>query len=131
MATAHGTFEVVSWDEETYERMLGKAKLTRAQVTQRFTGDISGRGSVQWLMAYARDGTAHFVGLQRVKGAIGNRKGTFVVETIGDFDGTVATWKARVVEGMATGDLVGLRGRRSFGAPHGSTALYELEYELG
>ena len=82
-------------------------------------------------MAYARNGTAHFVGLQRVKGAIGDRKGTFVVETIGDFDGTVAIWKARVVHAMATGDLVGLKGRGSFGAPHGSMASYELEYELG
>ena len=54
-----------------------------------------------------------------------------MVETIGDFDGTVATWKATVVEGMATGDLIGLRGSGSFGAPHGSTASYELEYELG
>ncbi|CAN5680710.1 hypothetical protein BH23CHL8_BH23CHL8_31210 [soil metagenome] len=26
MATAHGTFEVVSWDEEMYERMQGKSK---------------------------------------------------------------------------------------------------------
>ncbi len=125
------TFEVVSWNEETYERTRGKAELTRARVTQRFTGDVSGQGSVQWLMAYARDGTAHLVGLQRVKGSIGDRTGTFVVETIGDLDGTVATWKATVVHGMATGDLVGLRGRGTFGAPHGPTASYELEYELG
>lgn len=131
MTTARGAFEVASWDEEPYENMQGKAKLTRAQVTQKFTGDITGQGSVQWLMAYARDGTAHFVGLQRVKGAIGDRKGTFVVETIGDFDGTVATWRARVLAGMATGDLEGLRGTGTFGAPHGSNASYELDYELG
>ena len=131
MAVARGTFEIVSWEEEPYERMQGDSKLTRAAVTQRFTGDVTGEGSVQWLMAYSPAGTAHFVGLQRVKGAIGERKGTFVVETVGDFDGTVATWTATVVAGMATGDLEGLRGRGTFGAPHGPTASYELEYELG
>ncbi len=38
----------------------------------------------------------------------------------------LATWQARMVEGMTTGDLVGLRGRGSFGVPHGSTASHEL-----
>ncbi len=130
MRTARGTFEVVSWEEEPFEQLEEGAKLTRARVTQRFTGDITGQGSVQWLMAYAGDGTARFVGLQRVTGAIDDRAGTFVIQAIGVFDGTVATWTGTVLDGMASGALTGLRGDGSFGAPHGSTASYELEYEL-
>ena len=72
---------------------------------QTFTGDISGAGAARWLMSYAPDGKAHFVGLQHVDGAIQGRRGTFVLETIGDFDGHMARWRAGVVEGSAAGQL--------------------------
>jgi hypothetical protein len=94
---ARGSFELASWQEETYEDLGGGVKLTRASVTQRFEGDVAGAGAVEWLMAYRDDGTARFVGLQRVTGSIGDRQGSFVLETIGEFDGRVATWKGSVV----------------------------------
>jgi hypothetical protein len=128
MVKATGSFELASWDEETYEELEDGGKLTRASVTQQFSGDVEGDGAVQWLMAYRPDGTAHFVGFQRVRGAIGDRKGTFVLETIGDFDGKLATWRATVVPGSASGDLEGLTGTGEFGAPHGPKATFELEY---
>jgi hypothetical protein len=130
MAEAHGTFEVASWKEETYEDRDGNGKLTRAYVTQVFEGDILGEGATQWLMAYRGDGTAHFVGLQRVTGSIGNRLGSFVLETVGDFDGQIATWKASVVPGSGTDQLAGLVGEGSFGAAHGSKASFELRYRF-
>lgn len=130
MTKAKGSFELASWDEKTYEDLGGGAKLTRASVTQTFEGDIEGDGAVQWLMAYRRDGTARFVGLQRVSGSIGKRKGSFVLETTGDFDGKMATWEASVVPGSATGNLEGLAGRGTFGAPHGPKASFEVEYHF-
>jgi hypothetical protein len=130
MADAHGSFEVASWKEETYEDRDGHGKLTRASVTQTFKGDVQGEGAAEWLMAYRADGTAHFVGLQRVTGAIADRRGSFVLETIGDFDGTMARWKASVVPGSGTDQLSGLAGEGSFGAPHGSIASFELSYSL-
>jgi hypothetical protein len=130
VTTAKGSFEVTSWDEETYEER-GSAKLTRAQVGQRFQGDVAGDGAAQWLMSYRPDGTARFVGLQRVTGEIGGRKGSFVLETIGDFDGSVAKWDASVVEGSGADGLEGLTGGGSFEAPMGSTASFTLDYQLG
>ena len=130
MAEAQGSFEVASWNEETYQERDGNGKLTRASVTQTFKGDIEGDGAVEWLMAYRPDGTAHFVGLQTVTGSIDARRGSFVLETIGDFDGKIATWKASVVPGSGTGDLEGLVGEGSFGAPHGSKASFELTYSF-
>jgi Protein of unknown function (DUF3224) len=127
---AHGSFVVASWSEDTYEDLGGGAKLTRASVTQTFEGDVAGNGAVEWLMVYRGDGTAHFVGLQRVQGSIGDRLGSFVLETVGDFDGANATWQGSVVRGTATGELEGLSGRATFGAPHGPTASFELEYSF-
>jgi hypothetical protein len=129
MTKARGSFELTSWNEETYEELAGGSKLTRAAVTQSFEGDISGDGAVQWLLAYRPDGTARFLGLQRIDGSVGGRRGSFVLETVGDFDGTLATWQASVVSGSATGDLEGLTGHGSFGAPHGPTATFELDYD--
>jgi hypothetical protein len=131
MPTATGSFEVKRWNETPYEELEEGAKLTRAEVEQSFTGDIAGDGAAQWLMSYRKDGTAHFVGLQLVTGVIGDRKGSFVLETVGDFDGTEARWTATVIRGSGTSDLEDLMGSGGFRAPHGSTAEYELEYQLG
>jgi hypothetical protein len=130
MTKAKGSFQLASWDETTYDEIGDGAKLTRASVTQKFAGDVEGDGAVEWLLTYRPDGTARFVGLQRVTGAIGDRKGSFVLETTGDFDGKVATWDAAVIDGSATGDLAGLTGHGTFGAPHGPNAEFELEYSF-
>ena len=130
MARARGSFEVTSWEEETYEEMDDGGKLTRASVAQTFTGDIEGNGAVQWLMSYRADGTAHFVGLQRVRGTMAERSGAFVLETIGEFDGKVARWAASVVDGSGTGGLRGLTGSGTFEAPNGPRASFDLNYQL-
>lgn len=130
MAKARGSFEVTSWNEDPYEELDGGGKLTRASVEQTFTGDIAGDGAVQWLMSYRSDGTAHFVGLQRIRGSVGGRAGSFVIETVGEFDATEATGMWSVVAGSGTADLEGLRGAGTFRAPHGPKASFELDYEF-
>jgi hypothetical protein len=129
MGTLHGGFQVESWTEDAYDERDGR-RLTRASVTQRFEGDIAGEGAAQWLMAYEPEGTARFVGLQLVDGVLAGRRGTFVLETAGEFDGGVARWEASVVPGTSTGDLADLAGAGRFEAPLGSKASYELEVEL-
>jgi hypothetical protein len=130
MPKAKGTFAIASWNEEPYHEGDG-IKLTRAEVTQTLTGDITGDGSVQWLMAYRPDGTAHFVGLQRIEGSLGGASGSFVAETIGDFDGQVASGAWTVVAGTGTAGWAGIDGVASFGAPHGLKAEFEFDYDLG
>ena len=130
MSRAEGSFDVTSWDEDTYEERDGGAKLTLATVEQRITGGIEGDGAVRWLMSYRSDGTAHFVGQQRITGSISGRKGSFVVETSGEFDGERAEGSWTVIERSGTDDFEGLRGTGGFSAPHGSTATFELDYEL-
>ena len=128
--TASGTFEIKEWDEKTYQELDGGGKLTEAKVTQKFTGDIDGEGSVIWLMAYPDATTASFVGIQRIVGSIAGKKGSFVVQTIGEFDGTTAKGNWSVIAGTGTDALAGISGEGTFGAPHGSTAEYQLDYDL-
>lgn len=128
--TAQGTFEIKDWDEKTYQELERGGKLTQAKVTQTFTGDIQGEGSVIWLMAYTDAKTATFVGIQRVVGRIGNKKGSFLIQTTGVFDGKTAQGDWLLIENSGTGDLAGISGEGTFGAPHGSTAEYQIDYEL-
>ena len=106
-------------------------KLSEAKVTQRFTGDIGGEGSVVWLMCYTDEKTASFVGLQRIVGSVGGRTGSFVMDTDGTFDGTVARGDWSIIAGSGSGALAGIEGDGHFEAPHGPKATYAIEYEIG
>jgi hypothetical protein len=130
MPKLDGEFTLSSWEEETYAEREGERKLTRATVTQDLAGDVVGKGQVEWLMSYGEDGTAHFVGLQQFEGVIDGREGSVVLETIGDFDGTEATWSGRVIEGSGTGGWAGMSGEGRFQAPHGSRASFTLDYSF-
>jgi Protein of unknown function (DUF3224) len=130
MASLTGEFQVTSWNESPYAEREGDRKLTRASVTQNLSGGLTGTGEVEWLMSYQQDGTARFVGLQQLEGAIDDRTGSVVVDTLGDFDGKEATGRWTVVPGSGTGGWAGMRGHGGFRAPLGSTASFTLDYSL-
>jgi hypothetical protein len=131
MARATGTFQITSMHEDTYQELNGEGKLTRAGGTQQFRGDIQGDGLVEWLMCYPGDGGARYVGLQRIDGSLGGKKGSFVIESVGNFDGKRSKGDWTVIAGSGDGDLAGISGTGSFEAPSGPEATYTLDYELG
>src|SRR6476659_9875258 len=108
--TANARFAIKNWVEKPYSEGPDLPKLTRASVTKTFTGDIEGESHVEYLMMYRSDGSATFVGLERVVGRIGDNKGSFVLQRTGVFGGGQAKETYTVVAGSATGDLSGLRG---------------------
>ncbi len=130
MSSATAEFAVGSWNEETYKELDGDAKLTRASVTGSMTGDISGSSETEWLMCYRLDGTANYVGLQRIDGSLGGKSGSFVVESNGIFDGGEAKGTWSVITGSGTGDLAGLTGQGTFNAPLGEKATISLDYTI-
>jgi len=127
---ATATFEVKSWDEKPYDEMDGGPKLTRASITKSFTGDIEGEGTLEYLMIYRDDGSASFVGLERIVGRVGDRSGSFVLQHSGTFEGGVAKATLSVVPGSGTGDLRGLRGEGRFAAAHADSYPITLDYDF-
>lgn len=111
---ANAKFKMKSWDEKPYDEIEGGPKLTRATVAKSYSGDIEGDGTVEYLMIHREDGSASFVGLERVVGSIGDRRGSFVLEHKGTFEGGTAKITWSVVPGSGTGDLSGLRGEGGF-----------------
>ena len=76
MSTAiEATFDVTNWDEHEFDRHAGAGKLTKAKVTKSYHGDISADSLTEWLMSYSDDGTASFVGLERIIGSVGQARG--------------------------------------------------------
>jgi hypothetical protein len=130
MTTANATFQVTGWDEQTFGELDGDGKLTQASVQQAISGDIEGSSDVRWLMAYTADDRAEFVGVQTVTGALGGKSGSFVLRSVGTFDGKQAVGDLTVVEGSGTGDLAGIAGTGTFEAPMGDTATVTLDYSL-
>jgi hypothetical protein len=127
---ANARFTIKSWDETPYSDGQDLPKLTRATVAKTFTGDIEGEGQVEYLMMYRSDGSATFVGLERIVGRIGAKTGTFVLQRLGVFEGGQAKESYSVVPGSATGELQGLRGDGSSALGHGSEHPFALDYEL-
>jgi type V secretory pathway adhesin AidA len=130
MTKARGKFTVESGGEDAYEALAGGVRLTHAQGTQSFTGDIKGDGAVHWLMLYRGDKTAQFVGLQRISGTIGGRRGTVVLAAEGTHDGKGSQISLEVVPGSGSGDLAGLSGKGKLVNPGAKAGTYELDYKV-
>jgi len=115
-------FEIANWDETPFDDGVGVSKLTEALVAKNYSGDIDGTSTTKWLMAYAPDKTATYVGIERIKGTIGGKRGSLVLMHNGAFEGGAATATLRVVSG--TDELAGASGSGKFRAdPAGSLTL--------
>jgi hypothetical protein len=91
-------------------------------VTKRYSGDIEGTSTTKWLMSYAPDKSATYVGIEHIAGTFGGRRGGLVLLHDGEYADGVATAAVRAVSG--TGELVGSTGAGKFRAdPAGSLSL--------
>lgn len=126
------SFKLKSWDEKPYLEVPGEHKLTRASVVRQYSGDLEGEGMVEYLMIYSGDGSATFVGLERVVGRLGGRSGSFVLEHRGvAAENGVLTETSSVVPGSGTEELAGLRGDVKFVSGHAEEYPYPLAYTFG
>lgn len=116
------TFEIASWDETPFEDSDENAKLTEALVTKKYSGGIKGTSTTKWLLAYAPDKTALYVGIERITGTIGGRSGSLVLLHDGSYRDGVASAGLRIASG--TDELSNAAGTGNFRAdPAGSLTL--------
>ena len=117
------TFDIVNWDEKPVEEWDG-GKLTRARVSKRYSGDIEGDAVLEYLLSYGPDGTAAFVGIERVTGTAGGRQGALVLRQVGTFADGAAKATLTVVGG--SGDLEGAGGSGDLIADPGGRVTLDL-----
>lgn len=128
--TANARFAITSWDEKPYAEGQDQPKLTRASVTKTLTGDIEGESRTEYLMMYRADGSATFVGLERVTGRVGGKSGSFVLQRLGGFEGGLAKESYSVIPGSGAGELRTMRGEGSSSVGHGMEHPFTLSYEM-
>ncbi len=97
-------------------------------LSETFTGDLEGVSTVRALEVRRDNQSASLVSVQRFRGRLGGRQGTFVLqgtETV-EKDKIKGTWF--VVPGSGTDNLSGLRGEGGFEGDFGKGSDGTLAY---
>jgi hypothetical protein len=129
MTRASGTFTVTSTPHPPYDTEPG-ATLGRVTFQKQFEGDLSAASVVEMLSAITEvNGSAAYVALERVKGSLGGRQGSFVLSHTGIMKRGSASLSVSVVPDSATQELSGLRGTMTINIAEGVHS-YGFEYSL-
>lgn len=125
---ADAVITVRDYQPTAYDEGAKGPALSKIHVEESFSGDISGEGVVEFLQAARADGSASFVGIERVTGTVGGRNGTFLLQDAGTVLDNIVSGDWFVIPGSGTGELNGLRGTGGFRANLGEGAQVHLDY---
>lgn len=126
-ARAKAKITVQSSEAKPYDQTVSPA-LMEIRLSETFIGDIDGESPVRALQVLRDDKSASLVSVQRFRGKLGGRQGTFVLQGSENVEnGKIqATWF--VVPGSGTDDLSGLRGEGGFKGDFGKGSDGWLDY---
>jgi Protein of unknown function (DUF3224) len=126
-AHAKAKITVQSSEANPYDQAAGPV-LVELRLSETFTGDIEGESPVRALQIQRANKSASLVSMQRFRGKLGGREGTFVLQgsEIVENGMIKATWF--VVPGSGTDDLSGLRGEGGFEGAFGKGSDGWLDY---
>ena len=128
-ARAKAKITVQSSEAKPYDQTPSPT-LIEINLSERFTGDIEGESPVRALQVLRDDKSACLVSMQRFRGKLGGRQGTFVLQgsEVVENGKIKATWF--VVPGSGTGYLAGLRGEGGFEGDFGKGSDGWLDYSF-
>ena len=118
---------VQSSQADPYDQTAGPALLD-IRLSETFTGDIVGESPVRALQVLRDDRSASLVSMQRFRGKLAGREGTFVLQGQEIVENGTVKAKWFVVAGSGTGDLSGLRGEGGFAGRFGEGSDATLDY---
>jgi hypothetical protein len=126
---ATGTFEVKLTPQSTDEEPEGST-LARLSIEKTFRGDLEATSRGEMLSAGTRtNGSAGYVAIERVTGALHGRRGSFVLKHDGTMTRGAPELTVRVVPDSGTGELAGLAGGMRILVEPGKHS-YEMDYTL-
>ena len=126
-ARAVAKVTVQSSGAKPYDETAGPA-LMEIRISETFTGDIDGESTVRALQVLRDDRSASFVSMQRFRGKLGGRQGTFVLQGSEIVENGKLNAEWFVVPGSGTGDLSRLRGEGGFEGQFGKGSDATLDY---
>jgi hypothetical protein len=127
---AHGTFEVKLVPQKPDNEVSASANLGRLSIDKRFQGDLEGTSKGEMLSAGTEvKGSAGYVAIERVTGALDGRSGSFVLQHSGTMNRGVPQLSVTVVPDSGTEQLRGISGALAIKI-EGSKHFYEFDYTL-
>jgi hypothetical protein len=129
MTRASGTFDVKLAPQPKDDYSDG-ASLGRLTIDKEFRGDLAGTSKGQMLTAMtAVKGSAGYVAIELVTGALHGRRGSFVFQHSGTMNRGAPTLTLTVVPDSGTGELTGLAGSMVIDIADGKHS-YTFDYTL-
>jgi len=126
---AKGTFEITMQAEPPYE-VVDDVSLGRVSFDKVFSGPLEATSRVAMIGARTRqEGSAGYVAMERVTGALGGKRGTFVLQHTGTMTRGVSSLSVTVVPDSGTGELATLTGSMQIAIVEGKHH-YDFDYEL-
>jgi hypothetical protein len=120
-----GRINVTSYDSKTYDAG-GAFTIAEVNITEEFSGGLVGMGSARFIVVNEPDGAAHFTGMERFLGKLGERSGSFILRNSGTLKDRALHSLWSIIPGSGTGELEGLRGEGGCD-PNGYTLDYWFE----
>jgi hypothetical protein len=130
-ARAEARTIVHSSEAKPYDQTASPA-LMELHLSETFTGNIDGESTVRALQVVRDDKSVSMVSVQRFRGKLGGRQGTFVLQGSETIEKGKIKAKWFVVPRSGTGELSGLRGEGGFEGEFGkggSAATLEYWFE--
>jgi len=124
---AEATVTVRHRESSTFEESAPPA-LVELRIEESFSGDIEGESTVRALQIVRPDQSAQLLTMQRVRGRLGERAGTFVLQGEGVVERGRIDVSWFVVPDSGTGELAGLRGEGGFEGRFGEGSRATLDY---
>ena len=129
MTTARGTFEVELkplGPDEHFE----DPGLARMSIDKTFQGDLEATSKGQMLsFRSAQEGSAGYVAIEMVTGALNGKKGTFILQHSGSMTRGTGETTVTVVPDSGTEELAGLNGKMAIIIAEGKHS-YEFEFTI-
>jgi hypothetical protein len=130
MARARGEF-TVTLTPQSSDELTGASTLARLAIDKQFTGDLIGASKGEMLSAGTPvKGSAGYVALERVVGALHGRTGSFVLQHSGRMTRGSPELTVSVVPDSGSGELTGLTGTMRI-IIEGKRHSYEFDYTIG
>ena len=129
MQLPKGTFEV-KLTPLAFEGEAAGSALGRMSIDKQIAGDLVGSSKGQMLSAFTgTQGSAGYVAIERVEGALAGRAGSFVLQHNATMNRGVPSLSVTVVPDSGTGALAGLAGDFKIIVADGKHS-YEFSYAL-
>jgi|TARA_R110002012_G_scaffold283936_1_gene474511 hypothetical protein len=122
--TATGTFDVDLSPQED-----GVTPAGRMLIDKTYQGDLAGKGLGQMISKRTDNGVAVYFAIEEFEGTLKGKSGTFTLLHNGKMSAETQSLNISVLEGSASGELIGLTGAMRIIQQDGKHS-YELDFEL-